>query len=58
MSEAYARAAAYAALFGTPFKSLADAVREQAEREAAAKIVSFADMRRRLRPTNATDPAA
>jgi hypothetical protein len=48
--EAYYRAAAEAALMGTPFKTLVDTVREMAEEQAAAKIVSFADMRRKLRP--------
>jgi hypothetical protein len=46
----YAHAAAKAALFGTPFESLADwAARTKAE-EAAAKVVQFADWRNKLRP--------
>jgi len=51
MSEdAYLRAAVSAKLLGTPFVSLVDAVHRQAEEEAAAKVVSIADMRRKLRP--------
>jgi hypothetical protein len=42
----YARAATSAALLGTPFKSLADWAAEV----EAAKVVSFADMRKKLRP--------
>jgi hypothetical protein len=48
--DAYLRAAKAAELLGTPFVSLVDAVHRQAEEEAAAKVVSFADMRRKLRP--------
>jgi hypothetical protein len=48
--DAYLRAAVSAELLGTPFMSLVDAVHRQAEEEAAAKVVSFADMRRKLRP--------
>jgi hypothetical protein len=47
---AYVRAATYAMLSGKPFESLADACRRQAAEEAAAKVVSLADMRARLRP--------
>jgi hypothetical protein len=46
----YARAAAEAALFGTPFESLADWAAREKAKEAAAKVVSFADMREKLRP--------
>jgi hypothetical protein len=47
----YARRAALAALTGTPFESLADwAAREKAKAEAA-KVVSFASWRLRLRPS-------
>jgi hypothetical protein len=49
--DAYLRAAASAELLGTPFVSLVDAVHRQAEEEAAAKVVNFADMRRKLRPS-------
>jgi hypothetical protein len=49
--DAYLRAAVLAELLGTPFMSLVDAVHRQAEEEAAAKVVSFADMRRKLRPS-------
>jgi hypothetical protein len=37
-------------LTGAPFESLADVCRRQAAEEAAAKVVSFADMREKLRP--------
>jgi hypothetical protein len=46
----YARAAASAALFGTPFESLAAWAAQQKAEEEAAKVVSFADMREKLRP--------
>jgi hypothetical protein len=46
----YAHAAASAALFGAPFESLADWAAQQKAEEAAAKVVSFADMREKLRP--------
>ena len=46
----YANAAASAALFGTPFESLADWAAQQRAKEEAAKVVSFADMRMKLRP--------
>lgn len=55
-TDAYLQAACSAALFGTPFKTLADAAREQAAEEAARKVVSFADMRRKLRPPEAGTP--
>jgi hypothetical protein len=48
---AYVRAATGAMLTGAPFETLADACRRQAELEAAAKVVNFADMRLRLRPS-------
>jgi dihydroxyacid dehydratase/phosphogluconate dehydratase len=48
--DAYVRAATGAMLTGQPFESLADACRRQAAEEAAAKVVSFADMRTKLRP--------
>ena len=48
--DAYVRAATGAMLTGQPFESLADACRRQVEEEAAAKVVSFADMREKLRP--------
>ena len=47
---AYVRAATDAMLTGTPFESLADACRRQAEIEAATKIVNLNDFRARLRP--------
>jgi hypothetical protein len=46
----YARAAASAALFGTPFDSLADWASQQKAEEEAAKVVSFASWREKLRP--------
>jgi hypothetical protein len=49
--DAYLRAAVSAVLLGTPFVSLIDAVHRQAAEEAAAKVVSIADMRRKLRPS-------
>jgi hypothetical protein len=52
----YARAAASAALFGTPFESLAAwAAQQKAEEEAAKKVVSLADMREKLRPPATVD---
>jgi hypothetical protein len=46
----YARAAAHAMLTGQPFKSLADWAAQQKAQEAAAKIISFADWRAKVRP--------
>jgi hypothetical protein len=46
----YAHAAASAALFGTPFESLADWAAQQKAKEAAAKVVNLADWRAKLRP--------
>jgi hypothetical protein len=48
--DAYLRAAASAELLGTPFVSLVDAVHRHADEEAAANVISLADMRRKLRP--------
>lgn len=45
-----ARAAASAALFGTPFESLADWAAQRKAEEEAAKVVSFASWREKLRP--------
>jgi hypothetical protein len=53
--DAYARAATGAMLTGQPFETLADACRRQAAEVDAAKIVSLADMRRKLRPDATTD---
>jgi hypothetical protein len=50
--DAYVRAATGAMLTGTPFESLADWAARQKAEEAAAKVVSFADMRARLRPAD------
>jgi hypothetical protein len=47
---AYVRAATRAMLAGEPFETLVDACRRQAADEAAAKVVSLADMREKLRP--------
>jgi hypothetical protein len=51
----YVRAATYAMLTGQPFESLVDYCRRQAAEEAAAKVVSFADFRARLRPSVTTE---
>jgi hypothetical protein len=51
---AYERAAYRAALLGTPFESLADWAARTIAEEAAAKVVSFADMREKLRPATMT----
>ena len=48
--EAYMRAANRANLLGEPFESLADWAARAIAAEAAAKVVSFADMREKLRP--------
>ena len=47
---AYLRAATEAMLTGAPFETLVDACRRQAAEQAAAKVVSLADMREKLRP--------
>lgn len=47
---AYARAAAEAMLTGRPFETLVDACRRQAAEVEAAKVVSFAAWRKKLRP--------
>jgi len=47
----YAHAAASAALSGTPFECLADWAAQQKAKEEAAKVVSFASWREKLRPT-------
>ncbi|MGA7994071.1 MAG: hypothetical protein WCA28_04100 [Bradyrhizobium sp.] len=47
---AYLRAATGAMLTGDPFETLVYACRRQAAEEAAAKVVSFADTREKLRP--------
>jgi hypothetical protein len=47
---AYERAAYRATLLGEPFESLADWAARTIAAEAAAKVVSFADMREKLRP--------
>jgi hypothetical protein len=49
--DAYVRAATHAMLTGTPFETFVDACRRQAAEEATTKVVSFADMREKLRPT-------
>jgi hypothetical protein len=53
--DVYVRAATRAMLTGKPFETLADACRRQAAEEAAAKVVSFADMREKLRPPAAVE---
>jgi hypothetical protein len=47
---AYVRAATGAMLTGKPFETLVEACRRQAADEEAAKVVSLADMRVKLRP--------
>jgi hypothetical protein len=49
--DAYVRAAAGAMLTGTPFESLADWAAHQKAKEEAAKVVSFASWRKKLRPS-------
>jgi hypothetical protein len=46
----YMRAAYRATLLGEPFETLADWAARTIAEEAAAKVVSFADMRAKLRP--------
>jgi len=48
--DAYVHAAADAMLTGKSFETLVDACRRQVAEVEAAKIVNFADMRRRMRP--------
>jgi hypothetical protein len=48
--EAYVHAATRAMLTGQKFESLADACRRIGAEDAAAKIVSFDDWRKKLRP--------
>jgi len=52
-NSAYVRAATRATLLGEPFESLADWAARTIAEEAAAKVVSFADMREKLRPASA-----
>jgi hypothetical protein len=49
-ANAYVRAATDAMLTGKPFETLVDACHRQAAEEAAAKVISLADMRQKLRP--------
>jgi hypothetical protein len=53
--DAYARAATGAMLTGEPFESLADWAAQQKAKEEAAKVVSFADWREKLRPSAAVE---
>jgi len=48
--DAYVRAATGAMLTGEPFESLADWAAQQKANEEAAKVVSFASWREKLRP--------
>jgi hypothetical protein len=48
----YAQLAAAALLAGKPFESLADWAAKEKAKEAAAKIVSFAAWREKLRPAS------
>jgi hypothetical protein len=52
--EYYVRQAAAAMLSGRPFESLADWAAQEKAKAEAAKVVSFADWRARLRPATAT----
>ena len=49
---AYVQQAANALVTGQPFESLVDACRRQTAEEAAAKVVSFANWRAKLRPAD------
>jgi hypothetical protein len=51
--DAYVRAATGALLTGEQFESLADWAAQQKAKEEAAKVVSFASWREKLRPTAA-----
>jgi hypothetical protein len=48
--DAYVRAATGAMLAGAAFESLADWAAQQKAKEEAAKVVSFASWREKLRP--------
>jgi 5'-deoxynucleotidase YfbR-like HD superfamily hydrolase len=48
--EYYVRAATHAMLSGAPFESLADWAAQEKAKAEAAKVISFADARARLRP--------
>jgi hypothetical protein len=50
--DAYVRAATGAMLTGTPFESLVDLLARRKAEEQAAKVISFADWRERLRPAS------
>jgi hypothetical protein len=52
----YVRAATGTMLNGLPFETLVDACRRQAAEQHSGKVISLADMRRKLRPHDA-DPA-
>jgi hypothetical protein len=53
--DTYLRASTGAMLTGRPFETLVDACRRRAAEEAAAKIISLGDMRKKLRPDATTD---
>jgi hypothetical protein len=53
---AYVHAATSAMLTGAPFASLADWAAQRKAEEEAAKVVSFADMRAKLRPVDKDCP--
>jgi hypothetical protein len=53
--DAYVRAATGAMLTGKPFETLVGACRRQTAEEATTKVVSFADMREKLRPPAAVE---
>ena len=51
----YARAAAVAMLTGEPFESLADWAAQEKAKAEAAKVVSLASWRMKLRPPTSVD---
>jgi hypothetical protein len=53
--DSYVRTVTAAMLRGQPLESFADACRRHADEEAAAKVVSLADWRARLRPPVTTE---
>jgi hypothetical protein len=56
--DAYVRAATGAMLTGKPFETMVDVCHRQAAEEAAAKVVSFADWREKLRPAVPAQPTS
>jgi hypothetical protein len=50
--DSYVRAATWAMLTGEPFESLVDWAAQEKAKAEAAKVVSFADWREKLRPVD------